>query len=112
MSNQVNSMGKGLTVKDLVTTGIFTALVFVFVLVAVSFLHLTRYLHSYAGWERSACRSYFSADDRKGSKEMEPFHHGRCHLYHLVRYGYALGFCAGLSDYGGGCRFCCRCRTV
>ena len=33
MSNQVNSMGKGLTVKDLVTTGIFTALVFVFVLV-------------------------------------------------------------------------------
>ena len=33
MSNQVNSMGKGLTVKDLVKTGIFTALVFVFVLV-------------------------------------------------------------------------------
>ena len=33
MNNQVNSMGKGLTVKDLVTTGIFTALVFVFVLV-------------------------------------------------------------------------------
>ena len=28
-----NSMKKGLTVKDLVTTGIFTALVFVFVLV-------------------------------------------------------------------------------
>ena len=33
MSNQVNSMTKGLTVKDLVTTGIFTALLFVFVLV-------------------------------------------------------------------------------
>ena len=33
MSNQANSMNKGLTVKDLVTTGIFTALVFVFVLV-------------------------------------------------------------------------------
>ena len=30
MSNQVNSMNKGLTVKDLVTTGIFTALLFVF----------------------------------------------------------------------------------
>ena len=28
MSNQVNSMNKGLTVKDLVTTGIFTALLF------------------------------------------------------------------------------------
>ena len=33
MSNQVNSMNKGLTVKDLVTTGIFTALLFIFVLV-------------------------------------------------------------------------------
>ena len=33
MSKQVNSMNKGLTVKDLVTTGIFTALLFVFVLV-------------------------------------------------------------------------------
>ena len=33
MSNQVNYMNKGLTVKDLVTTGIFTALLFVFVLV-------------------------------------------------------------------------------
>ena len=33
MSNQANSMNKGLTVKDLVTTGIFTALLFVFVLV-------------------------------------------------------------------------------
>ena len=26
---------------------------------------------------------------------MEPFHHGRCHLYHLVRYGYALAFALG-----------------
>ena len=33
MSNQVNSMNKGLTVKDLVTTGIFTA--------PVSYTHLT-----------------------------------------------------------------------
>ena len=33
MSNQTNSLSKGLTVKDLVTTGIFTALVFVFVLI-------------------------------------------------------------------------------
>ena len=37
MSNQANSMNKGLTVKDLVTTGIFTALVFVFVLVGGMF---------------------------------------------------------------------------
>ena len=46
MSNQVNSMGKGLTVKDLVTTGIFTALVFVFVLVGGIFFAPNRYLHS------------------------------------------------------------------
>lgn len=37
MSNQVNSMNKGLTVKDLVTTGIFTALLFVLYWWAVSF---------------------------------------------------------------------------
>lgn len=30
MSNQVNSLKKGLTVKDLVTTGIFSAIFFVF----------------------------------------------------------------------------------
>ena len=45
MSNQANSMNKGLTVKDLVTTGIFTALVFVFVLVGGMFLRLTQCLH-------------------------------------------------------------------
>lgn len=39
MSNQVNSMNKGLTVKDLVTTGIFTALLFIFVLVCTGLLH-------------------------------------------------------------------------
>ena len=33
MSNRANSMNKGLSVKDLVTTGIFTALVFVFILI-------------------------------------------------------------------------------
>ena len=48
MSNQVNSMNKGLTVKDLVTTGIFTALLFVFVLVGgvffATFFSLTIFL--------------------------------------------------------------------
>ena len=33
MSNQVDSLKKGLTVKDLVTTGIFSAIFFVFTLV-------------------------------------------------------------------------------
>ena len=44
MSNQVNSMNKGLTVKDLVTTGIFTALLFVLYWWAVSFLQRILYL--------------------------------------------------------------------
>ena len=34
MSNQVDSLKKGLTVKDLVTTGIFSA-------ISVSYTHLT-----------------------------------------------------------------------
>lgn len=37
MSNRANSMNKGLSVKDLVTTGIFTALVFVFIFVGSIF---------------------------------------------------------------------------
>ena len=86
MSNQANSLNKGLTVKDLVTTGIFTALVFVFVLVGGIFFApnpvLTFFMPAGSG--------------------LLAGHYGRCHLYYLVRYGYALGFCAGLSDYGGG----------
>lgn len=37
MSNRANSMNQGLSVKDLVTTGIFTALVFVFILIGGMF---------------------------------------------------------------------------
>ena len=37
MSNRANSMNKGLSVKDLVTTGIFTALVFVCILIVGMF---------------------------------------------------------------------------
>lgn len=37
MSNRANSMNKGLSIKDLVTTGIFTALVFVFILIGGMF---------------------------------------------------------------------------
>ena len=48
MSNQVNSMNKGLTVKDLVTTGIFTALLFVFVLdrCGNSFVHFLKIFYN------------------------------------------------------------------
>ncbi len=60
MSNQVNSMNKGLTVKDLVTTGIFTALLFVFVLVGGVFFATNPVLtFFYAGRRWTACWSPF-----------------------------------------------------
>jgi hypothetical protein len=45
MSNQVTTR-KGLSVKDLVTTGIFTALLFVFTMVGGVFLQQILCLHS------------------------------------------------------------------
>ena len=45
MSNQ-ETVRKGLSVKDLVTTGIFTALLFVFTMVGGVSLQQTRYLRS------------------------------------------------------------------
>ena len=43
MSNQANSLKKGLTVKDLVTTGIFSAIFFVFTLIGGLPLRQTRF---------------------------------------------------------------------
>lgn len=60
MSNQVNSMNKGLTVKDLVTTGIFTALLFVFVLVGGVFLQRIPCLLFHAGRRWAACWPHLS----------------------------------------------------
>lgn len=59
MSNQVNSMNKGLTVKDLVTTGIFTALLFVFVLVGGVFLQRILYLLFHASRRWAACWPHY-----------------------------------------------------
>ena len=69
MSNQVNSMNKGLTVKDLVTTGIFTALLFVFVLVGGVFFWqrnpvLTFFMPA-GGW--AACWPHLSFADCKST---------------------------------------------
>ena len=88
MSNRANSMNKGLSVKDLVTTGIFTALVFVFILIGGMFFATNPVLTG------------VFADDRKGPETLEPFYHGRCDWYSLVCDWDALGFCAGLSAYG------------
>ena len=56
MSNQVNSMNKGLTVKDLVTTGIFTALLFVFVLVGGVFFATNTQIEQHRALEQDAAQ--------------------------------------------------------
>ena len=62
MSNQVNSLKKGLTVKDLVTTGIFSAIFFVFTLVGgLPFPESSPDL-LYADGGGAAVRPYLSAD--------------------------------------------------
>ena len=66
MSNQVNAKA-GLSVKDLVTTGIFTALLFVFIMVGASFLLPTGADFFHACRECFACRTNLSADDRKST---------------------------------------------
>ena len=65
MSNQVNSMNKGLTVKDLVTTGIFTALLFVFVLVGGVFFATNPVLTFFRRW--AACWPHLSFADCKST---------------------------------------------
>lgn len=68
MSNQVNSMNKGLTVKDLVTTGIFTALLFVFVLVGGVFFAtnpVLTFFHASRRW--AACWPHLSFADCKST---------------------------------------------
>ena len=68
MSNQVNSMNKGLTVKDLVTTGIFTALLFVFVLVGGVFFATNPMLTFFhAGRRWAACWPHLSFADCKST---------------------------------------------
>ena len=69
MSNQVNSMNKGLTVKDLVTTGIFTALLFVFVLVGGVFFATNPVLTFFmpAGRRWAACWPHLSFADCKST---------------------------------------------
>ena len=110
MSNQVNSMNKGLTVKDLVTTGIFTALLFVFVLVGGVFFATNPVLTFFmpAGGGLLAGPIYLLLI----AKVHKRFYNGRYHGYYLVRDWYALGFCIGLPDHGDCRGLCCWCRAV
>ena len=67
MSNQVNAKA-GLSVKDLVTTGIFTALLFVFIMVGGVFFATNVVVDLFhARRECFACRTNLSADDRKST---------------------------------------------
>lgn len=60
MSNQVNSLKKGLTVKDLVTTGIFSAIFFVFTLVGgLPFAPNPVLTFSICRWGRRCCAALF-----------------------------------------------------
>ena len=61
MSNQ-ETVRKGLSVKDLVTTGIFTALLFVFTMVGGVFFATNPVL--YAGRQRPALRANLLIDGR------------------------------------------------
>ena len=101
MSNQVNSMNKGLTVKDLVTTGIFTALLFVFVLVGGVFFAtnpvLTFFMPAGGGLLAGPIYLLLIA---KVHKRWSLSIMGVIMGIYLVRDRYALGLCAGLSDYG------------
>ena len=106
MSNQVNSMNKGLTVKDLVTTGIFTALLFVFVLVGGVFFATNPVLTFFmpAGGGLLAGPIYLLLIAKV---------HKRWSLSIMgVRDWYALGFCIGLHDHGDCRGLCCWCRAV
>ena len=63
MSNQ-ETVRKGLSVKDLVTTGIFTALLFVFTMVGGVFFATNPVLTLYAGRQRPALRANLLIDGR------------------------------------------------
>ena len=64
MSNQANSLKKGLTVKDLVTTGIFSAILFVFTLIGGLPFAPNPVLTFYMPWVRRCCAAHLSADGR------------------------------------------------
>ena len=112
MSNQVNSMNKGLTVKDLVTTGIFTALLFVFVLVGGVFF-ATNPVLTFSSQQEVGCPPHCILLIAKV----------HCMWWSLSIIGvimgiiwfrdwYALGFCIGLPDPDRDCRgLCCWCRA-
>ena len=117
MSNQVNSMNKGLTVKDLVTTGIFTALLFVFVLVGGVFFATNPVLTFFmpAGGGLLAGPIYLlliAKVHKRWSLSIMGVIMGIIWFVTGMHWAFALGFCIGLSDHGDCRGLCCWCRAV
>ena len=113
MSNQVNSMNKGLTVKDLVTTGIFTALLFVFVLVGGVFFATNPVLTFFmpAGGGLLAGPIYLLLIAKVHKRWSLSIMGVIMGIIWFVDW-YALGFCIGLPDHGDCRGLCCWRRTV
>ena len=101
MSNQVNSLKKGLTVKDLVTTGIFSAIFFVFTLVGRTSVRSQSgadLLHAHGAallW-----RPHLSADGRQGAEALEHHHPRIIYGNHLVCHGMHWAFSLGYIGMG------------
>ena len=102
---------KGLTVKDLVTIGIFSALFLVFALVGGIFFAPNPVL-LYAGGQRIGVRPCLSPLAGQGSEALGSDDSGCNYVHHLVRDRDALGHGAGLSDHGHRCRPRCRSGSV
>lgn len=103
---------KGLTVKDLVTIGIFSALFLVFALVGGIFFAPNPVLTFYMPVGSALlCGPVYllmlASSEALGSDDS-----GCNYVHHLVRDRDALGHGAGLSDHGHRCRPRCRSGSV
>ena len=100
MSNQ-ETVRKGLSVKDLVTTGIFTALLFVFTMVGGVFFATNPVLTFYmpAG-SALLCGPIYLLMVAKVQKRWSLTIMGGSDWHCLVCDGYALAFCSWVYAYG------------
>ena len=105
--NKQSSVKKGLTVKDLLTVGIFSALFLVFALVGGIFFAPNPVLTFYMPFSSALlCGPVYLLMMAKVQKRWAAT------ILGAVCDRYALGNGAWLSHYGHYCRPRCRCRTV
>lgn len=104
---------KGLTVKDLVTTGIFSALFQVFALVGGIFFAPNPVLTFYMPVGSALlCGPVYLLMLAKVQKRWAVTILGRAAVRHLVRHGNALGHGVGVSCHGNFRRHRCRRRRI